>query len=92
MVGSGQSVATMVAEFLSTLATVIWLTLVAVVKAFLPVSKKNVRNEIVLVTGAGSGIGKLMASRFAESGATVRHVAPLKQLSRGTQTRLVLRG
>ena len=77
MVGSGQpGTATILAEFLSTLATVIWLTLVAVVKVFLPISKKNVRNEIVLVTGAGSGIGKLMAGRFAESGATVRQWRP----------------
>lgn len=36
-----------------------------------PVRKKNVSGEIVLVTGAGSGIGRLLAIKFASLGATV---------------------
>ncbi|XP_029166764.1 short-chain dehydrogenase/reductase family 16C member 6-like [Nylanderia fulva] len=38
---------------------------------FLPVTKKNVANEIVLVTGAGHGIGKELAIGYATLGATV---------------------
>lgn len=36
-----------------------------------PVRKKNVSGEIVLITGAGSGIGRLLAIKFASLGATV---------------------
>ncbi|XP_010004021.1 PREDICTED: short-chain dehydrogenase/reductase family 16C member 6-like, partial [Chaetura pelagica] len=36
-----------------------------------PKRKKNVSGEIVLVTGAGSGIGRLLSLKFASLGATV---------------------
>lgn len=35
----------------------------------LPLPKKDISNDIVLVTGAASGIGRLMAYKFAKSGA-----------------------
>ncbi len=56
-------------EFLVGLAKVIWLTLEALVKNIFPSKKKkDVSKEIVLVTGAGSGIGRLMALQFAKQG------------------------
>lgn len=58
-------------EFLVALFKFLWYTLVGVVKVCLPVQKKDVRKEVVLVTGAGSGIGRLMSLRFAELGALV---------------------
>ncbi|OTF76946.1 short-chain dehydrogenase-like protein [Euroglyphus maynei] len=37
--------------------------------AIIPGRKKNVQNKIVLITGAGSGLGRELAIKFAESGA-----------------------
>lgn len=63
--------ASILTEFFSCLVKALWITLVSVFKTFAPVQKKDVRNEVVLITGAGSGIGRLMSMRFAELGATV---------------------
>ncbi|XP_039207377.1 epidermal retinol dehydrogenase 2 [Crotalus tigris] len=39
--------------------------------SFIYSRKKNVAGEIVLITGAGSGMGRLMALKFAQLGATL---------------------
>ncbi len=53
---------------------VIWYCTVAVVRACIPWGwrkRKDITGEIVLITGAGSGMGRLMALEFAKRNAVV---------------------
>ncbi|XP_078664489.1 epidermal retinol dehydrogenase 2-like [Branchiostoma floridae x Branchiostoma belcheri] len=45
--------------------------LLSVVRLIFPAGKKSVSGEIVLITGAGSGLGRGMALSFAHLGATI---------------------
>ncbi|VDK72611.1 unnamed protein product [Anisakis simplex] len=51
---------------------ILYETLVGTVKALMPIGtmpRKSVRGQVVLITGSGSGIGRLMAVEFGQLGA-----------------------
>ncbi|NXL76708.1 RDHE2 dehydrogenase, partial [Leptocoma aspasia] len=58
-------------ETLKFIVLLVYYILESLVFLVVPGRKKNVSGEIVLITGAGSGIGRLLAVKFASLGATV---------------------
>ncbi|NXS29967.1 RDHE2 dehydrogenase, partial [Pomatostomus ruficeps] len=58
-------------ETLKAIALSVYYLLESLVFLVVPRRKKNVSGEIVLITGAGSGIGRLLTVKFASLGATV---------------------
>ncbi|XP_075564943.1 estradiol 17-beta-dehydrogenase 11-like isoform X2 [Pelecanus crispus] len=53
-------------DFLLVLATLIYSYLEAFVKLFVPAKRKSVAGELVLITGAGHGVGRATAFEFAK--------------------------
>lgn len=55
-------------ETLRVLLLSLWFNIESFIHLFIPRRRKNVAGEVVLITGAGSGIGRLMAREFASLG------------------------
>jgi len=64
-------IAEIILKHLFTLVLSFYYTILCLVKLIVPYKyrAKSIKGEICLVTGAGSGIGKLMAKKFAKLGA-----------------------
>ncbi|XP_004871586.1 short-chain dehydrogenase/reductase family 16C member 6-like [Heterocephalus glaber] len=61
----------MIADTTMFLGKFLYYALESLVVNIIPKSKKDVAGEIVLITGAGSGLGRLLAMHFARLGAIV---------------------
>ncbi|XP_073346681.1 epidermal retinol dehydrogenase 2-like isoform X1 [Pagrus major] len=55
-------------ETLQVLLLSIWYNVESFIHLFVPIKKKNIAGEVVLISGSGSGIGRLMAQEFAALG------------------------
>ncbi|KAI9515670.1 hypothetical protein NQZ68_023320 [Dissostichus eleginoides] len=60
-----RSIMNFILETLQVLLMSIWYNLESFVHLFVPRKRKNIEGEVVLISGAGSGIGRLMAQEFA---------------------------
>lgn len=60
-----------VVEVLLVICQLLWIFLRSIINWILPTRYKNINGEVCLITGAGSGIGRLMAMEFSKRGATL---------------------
>ncbi|XP_047444904.1 epidermal retinol dehydrogenase 2-like isoform X4 [Mugil cephalus] len=58
-------------ESIQVLLLSVWYNVESFIHLFLPMKKKSIAGEVVLITGAGSGIGRLMAQEFATLGSVL---------------------
>lgn len=74
------------------LVLAIYFYILEIIKVLSPPKKKDVRNEIVLITGAGHGIGREIALEFGRRGARVVIWDINKVLANHKVTHIILRG
>lgn len=61
----------LIVEVFTVIGVVLWQSLKSFVRIFFPPPRKDINGEIIFLTGAGSGLGRMMALKFAKLGATV---------------------
>ena len=82
----------LILETFTVIAIVLWQILLSIFRFFVPVRAKSISGEIVLITGAGSGLGKLLALKIARTGAVVVCVDINQQANEETVVELTSAG
>lgn len=77
-----------------TLIIALYTTIICLVKQFIPYRYrcKSVSGELILITGAGSGLGKLMAHRFSKLGAKLVLVDIDEKANEKTANEILMQG
>ena len=70
------------------LTKIYWQVVLWFVHLVIPIKRKCIKDQVVLITGAGAGIGKALANRFAEEGAKVA-VVDINKVSDGLNTHML---
>ena len=60
-----------IVEFIAVLLKSIFAVFVSIFRCIIPEPLKSVRDQVILITGAGGGLGRLLAQKFALLGAKV---------------------
>lgn len=63
--------ASLLVEIFTVIALVLWQGLKSFFQFFVPPPRKDIDGEIIFLTGAGSGLGRMLAFKFAKLGAIV---------------------
>ena len=58
-------------EIFLVMCSVTWAIITSIYRCFVSPRSKSVKNNIVLITGAGSGLGRLLSKKFAIRGAII---------------------
>jgi all-trans-retinol dehydrogenase (NAD+) len=83
-----------VIKFVYSLFLLIYIILANIVRKFIPTKyrSKNINGEIVLITGSGSGIGRLMSIKLAKLGAKLVLVDIDKANNEKTANEIMMNG
>ena len=65
------SIKSIISECILMIINVVKILTVSIYRFFIPPARKSVKDEIVVVTGSGRGIGRQLSKQFASLGAVV---------------------